>query len=367
MDGPGDLGRSRLAVLVTLTEDLIAVALENYDEAQARSAGSRALFDYLTCLTAGRRVAPDTLPDAGAAVLGDRDDIHWPSVTHPGAIVWSVLRATDVSPPELWRAAHAGYEVTARLGRALGGEHRRYWHATATAGTVGGAVAGALALGTDPVNAAGHAISVTGGSILCILERSGTRAFHRVHAADTALRCASADALPATRDGLEHERGLFAAMGGDPDGLLAPDPFSALQEVSFRRHATSGFAQAAVEAARELAPVAGEPEVELEVPEAAAALAGIAEPRDAEEAWWSCQHAVAVTLRGLPLDDCPVDEPTVASLRRQIRLTVGATSRVTVDGRTAERASAAKLDDDELLAKWHEMNPDVSPPLEVLA
>ena len=149
-------------------------------------------------MTAGRRSAPDGVGAAGAAVIGDRDDIHWPSLTHPGAIVWTALRTTKVEEPLLWRAAHAGYEVTARLGRALGAEHRRYWHATTTAGTVGGAVAAALALGTDPVNAAGHAISVTGGSILCILERTGTRIVHRDHAVVTALRCAELDQVSAT-------------------------------------------------------------------------------------------------------------------------------------------------------------------------
>jgi 2-methylcitrate dehydratase PrpD len=366
MDDPGHFRCPRLAVIVTLTEELITAALASYEEVEARRAGSRALFDYLACLTAGRRVAPDGLGDAGAAVIQDRDDVHWPSVTHPGAIIWSVLRATMASPPELWRAAHAGYEVTARLGRALGAQHRRYWHATATAGTIGGAVAAAVALGGDPANAAGHAISVAGGSILCILERTGTRVLHRVHAVETALRCAQTDRLPATRHGLEHERGFFAAMGGTSQELLAPAR-PALSEVSFRRHATSGFAQALVEAAQELAPIEGTPDIEVEVPEAAVALAGNPEPQNAEEAWWSCEHAVAVTLRGLDLEECPADEPSVAVLRRRVRLRAGDVSRVTVAGRTAERAGAARLSDEDLLAKWRRLNPDVVPPTDVLA
>jgi 2-methylcitrate dehydratase PrpD len=352
---------------MTMTEELVVVVMDSYDADEAKRAGSRALFDYLACLTSGRRIAPPGLGDAGAAVIEDRDDIHWPSVTHPGAIVWSVLRAAELAPPELWRAAHAGYEVTARLGRALGLPHRRYWHATATAGTVGGAVAAAVALGTDPVNAAGHAISIMSGSIICILERTGTRVLHRVHAVETALRCARANDLPATRDGLEHRQGLFAAMGGSPDELLAPTPRVALSEVSFRRHATSGFAQAIVEAAQELAPIDGSPDVEVQVPEAAAALAGIPEPSNAEEAWWSCQHAVAVTLLGLDLECCSVDEPRVAALRRSVHLRTGELSQVSVDGRTAKRVAAAPLTDEDLLAKWRQLNPDDAPPTEVLA
>jgi 2-methylcitrate dehydratase PrpD len=352
---------------MTLTEELVALAIDDWDETEARRAGSRALFDYLACMTSGRREAPAGIGDAGAAVIGDRDDIHWPSLTHPGAIVWTALRATEATDTVLWRAAHAGYEVTARLGRALGPQHRRYWHATTTAGTIGGAVAAAVALGTDPANAAGHATSVTGGSILCVLERTGTRMLHRDQAAATALRCAGLNNVPATPDGLEHPQGLFAAMGGSPDGLLEPSERPALSEVRFRRHGTSGFAQAIVEAARELAPVHDVREVAIEVPQAAATLAGIAAPRDREEAWWSCQHAVAVTLLGLDLEDDLVHDPRVSAVRERVRLEVGSVSRVTVDGRTAERELAAPLSDRDLEEKWRQLNPGVEPPVGMLA
>jgi 2-methylcitrate dehydratase PrpD len=353
----------------TLTEDLIAAALDAYSADEARVAGRRALFDHLACLHAGRRKAPASVGDAGAAAADDRDDLHWPSLTHPGAIVWTVLRATGAEGETRWRAAHAGYEVTARLGAALGPAHRRYWHATTTAGTVGGAVAASLALGTDPVVAAGHAISVAGGSIVAMLERSGTRMVHRDHAAGAALRCARAAAdVPATRDGLEHPRGLFAAMGGDAAGLLEHRDRSAIGEVAFRRHATTGFAQALVEAARELAPVVPVGEVLAQASEAANALAGNPDPSDAEEAWWSCEHAVAVTLLGLDLEDeTLVDDARVSELRRRVRLSAGETSRVTVDGRSAERLLAAPSTDDDLIAKWRTLNPDDAAPLELLA
>lgn len=351
----------------TLTEQLVACSLDAYRPDEARRAGGRALFDHLACLRAGRRIAPAALGDAAAAVALDRDDVHWPSLTHPGAIVWTVVRETGAEGELRWRAAHAGYEVTARLGAALGRDHRRYWHATATAGTVGAAVAAALALGTDPVAAAGHAISVAGGSIVAMLERSGTRMLHRDHAVQTGLRCARlATDLGATRCGLEHPRGLFAAMGGDASSLLEPRP-AALTEVTFRRHATSGFAQALVEAAAELAPVE-DTDVLAEAPEAALAMAGNPEPRDAEEAWWSCEHAVAVTLLGLDLEDpSVVRDPRVAALRRRVRLRAGTSARVTAAGRSAERAAAAPLSDDDLVTKWHTLNPDAPPPLELLA
>jgi 2-methylcitrate dehydratase PrpD len=359
---------SRGAGGATLTEELVALALDGYDEPRDVPAAARALFDHLACLTAGRRTVPEALGNAGAAAALDRDDLHWPSVTHPGAIVWTVVRATGVEGPERWRAAHAGYEITARLGRALGAEHRAHWHATTTAGTVGGAVAAAVALGTDPVCAAGHAISVAGGSIVAVLERTATRLVYRDHAVGAALRCARLAELPATRAGLEHPRGMFAAMGGSAETLLEPSTSSALAETTFRRHATSGFAQAVVEAARELAPVDPPGTVAVEVPAAAIALASNAAPRDAEEAWWSVQHAVAATLLELDLEDgALVSDPRVAAVRERVELTEGASSAVSVDGRRAERAHAARLTDDDLLAKWTVMNPGDAPPLELLA
>lgn len=352
---------------MTLLEELVSAASDGYEPQEARRAGGRALFDHLACRASGRRTAPPGVGDAGAAAFDDLDDIHWPSLTHPGAIIWAAIGQAGIEDDVRWRAAHVGYEITARLGSALGGEHRRYWHATTTAGTIGAAAAVAVGAGGDPVAAAAHAISVTGGSIICILERTGTGMLHRDHAAATAVRCARLSHLSAATDSLEHPRGLFAAMGGSPDRLRDETAASALSSVSFRQHDTSGFCQAVVEAAAELAPIDPGCTVDVEVPEATMALAGIAAPRNADEAWWSCQHAVAVTLLGLQLADAPVDDPEVARLRDHVRVTVGTVSRVTVNGRTTERERAATLTDDDLIAKWRRLNPDVAPPLELLS
>lgn len=352
-----------------LTRDLIRlVVAATSDEQRIRRAAGRALFDHLACLEAGRRAFPQ-LDDAAAACALDRDDLHWPSVTHPGAIVWPAVRECGGDA----REATAGYEATVRLGLALGPEHRRYWHTTATAGTVGAAIAAALALGLDEervADAAGHAASVAGGSILAITERSGTRIFHRSHAAATAVaaaRAAAAD-LRATRDGFGSERGLFAAMGGSPEALLAERERLAIEETTFRIYAASGFAHAAIEAARELGPVESPERVEVEVPPATAALASIPDPQTDEEAWWSTQYAVAVTLLGLDLEDRSLlHDPRVRALNRCVELRAGSTTIVTVDGRSAECAEAHVPTDDELVAKWRMLNPGLEPPLRLLA
>jgi 2-methylcitrate dehydratase PrpD len=289
-------------------------------------------------------------------------------VTHPGAIVWAVVRQCGGDA----RAAATGYEVTVRLGLALGPEHRRYWHTSATAGTVGASVAAALALGLDEeqvADAAGHALSVAGGSILAILERSGTRVFHRSHAAATGIAAARAAAtgLASTRDGLEAERGFFAAMNGRPGALLAERERLAIEETTFRIYAASGFVHAAIEAARELAPLETAKRVEVRVPAVTAALAALADPQTDDEAWWSTQYAVAVTLLGLDLEDRSLlRDSRVRDLLREVEIGTGEVSIVTVDGRSASCSEAHVPTNDELVAKWRTLNPGLVPPLELL-
>ncbi len=283
-------------------------------------------------------------------------------------MIWTVVRQCggDAS------AAAAGYEATARLGLALGAEHRRHWHATATAGTVGAAVAAAVSLGLDEemvVAAAGHAVSVAGGSGLAVHERSDTRFFHRAHAAATGIAAARAAeaGLRGTRGGLEPGRGLFAATGGSPDAIDAERGRLAIEETTFRIYAATGFAHAAIEAARELAPVAEAASVLVEAPAAALALAGNADPQTDEEAWWSVPYAVAVTLLGLDLEDRSLlHDSRVRALLARIELREAAVSRVEVDGRAASCAEAHVPTDDELVEKWHRLNPELDPPLEVL-
>ena len=187
-------------------------------------------------------------------------------MTHPGGLIWPLAvvegYAQAVSPAQIIRAVGLGYDATVGLALALGPSHRRYWHATSTAGTVGAALTYGMLIGLDGpqmVDAAAHAISVAGGSIRALVERSGTRLFHRAHAVTTGIACARAAAggLRGTESGLEAPEGLFAATAPFAaatavlDSLAAP----ALVEAGPRLYATSGFAQSAVEAAIELGPI----------------------------------------------------------------------------------------------------------------
>lgn len=348
---------------------------------------ARALFDFEICAAAGKRARGAQLGDGPAALAGaahalDRDDLHWRSLTHPGAIVWAVVLSAgteaDLSGADAIRAAAVGYEITTRLASALGPAHRRYWHATATAGTAGAAAAAALALGLDEsatAQAVGHAVSVAGGSIQCVVERSGTRLFHRAHAAASGLAAAQAAraGLNATRFGLESEQGLFAAAaGGNPaEAVLAVPSRWAIEELWIRTHAASGFAHTALEAAVELGPVRREEvrRIEVSAPPSSLALAGVTNPTDREEAWWSVPYAVAVCLiAGSPE---PLESEAlldVSDLLASTALTenaddLPATVSIELYDGTVRSATCKvplghperPLKDGDLIAKWHRL------------
>lgn len=273
------------------------------------------LFDFLTCAKAGWAHVPanwelsDVARLAVAAHINDRDDIHWPSVTHPGGVIWpAVLCFADrvrADPTAIARAASVGHEVMIRLGLTLGPEHRQYWHATASCGVAGVSAASAALLSSDPTvlaNAIGHGTSIAGGSARAIAERSGTRYFHRAHAVNAGIAAgrAALAGIEATRRGLEHENGILRALraGGDLSATLDQQREPAIAETSPRFAAASGWALAAVDAASSLGKVDVQAvdEIVVAVTPPAIALAGNAHPETDEEAWWSIPHAVAVVL-----------------------------------------------------------------------
>jgi 2-methylcitrate dehydratase PrpD len=306
---------------------------------------------------------------AFAAHLRDRDDLHLGTGTHPGGVVWSAAVACglerDASLGDVVAAAAFGYELTVRLARAYAPAHGQRWHATATAGAAGAAGAAALLLGAPPADAVGHALSVAGGSIQAVLELSGTRFLHRVHAATAGVACARAAGagLDATRLGLGGGRGTFADEPSDE--LLAGRPTSALEETGFRLLAATGFAHAAIEAAASLGPLdqaAVRHVVATVSPPAAVAIASNPAPETDEQAWWSIEHAVAAAL----VSGDPESLGSEPDLRSRVELVAGGpgwAARVEAtleDGsiRTSTVERPRLAGDDDLLRKWRRLAGD---------
>lgn len=345
-------------------------------------AAGRSFFDFATCVHGGRLALDAGWADppgrlALEAHALDRDDLHPLTLTHPGGFVWPAVVVTGggASGREAVEAAALGYEVVTAVGTLLGPGARRYWHGAALAGGPGAAAAAARLAGggTEVVTTAvAHALSVVGGSILCMLERSQTRFVHRAHGVRSGLACADAAAggLGATRLGLESPNGLLSAVGSAVDPWTEPlGDAPALAATALRPWAATGFAQAVVDAALELGPLpaANLASVEISVSAGGAMLAGNLEPRTDEEAWWSIPHACCVTLvRGSEaLEGGLADDPDVTGLLRRCtvagdREDLGAGLAVVLrDGSTRTATvplalgdPSRPLPDAQQLAKW---------------
>jgi hypothetical protein len=211
-----------------------------------------ALLDAPGCASVGRCAA--------ASHRRDLDDIHWPSLTHPGSVVWPGVVAEVPSRCAGRRALEAaaiGYDVVSAVAGILAASGITSWHRTAIAGPAGAAAAVAAARGHPRDRCAGAvalALTTAGGVGQTILERSSASGFHRACAAQNGIAAVEfSDAgVTAPRGVLSGPAGLVAACGGTlPDGVdlsgggVAP---AAIDAATVRVYPTTGFAQAAVAA-----------------------------------------------------------------------------------------------------------------------
>jgi 2-methylcitrate dehydratase PrpD len=147
---------------------LRALAHGGLEKTEPESSGhSRRTATVLPQLAQGPPLVAALLNGASSHVE-EMDDLHNRSIYHPGTCVFpaalAVAEAEGVTPREFLTASVAGYEVSLRIGQALGPQHYRYFHTTGTAGTFGAAVA------------AGHLLGLGSEDMLSALGSAGTQA-----------------------------------------------------------------------------------------------------------------------------------------------------------------------------------------------
>lgn len=171
-----------------------------------------------------------------AAHALDYDDTTAPLHGHPSApllpAVFAIAEERGRSGAALLDAFVVGFEVEARLGHAVDPSHYNHgWHATATAGTLGVAAAGARLLGLDAehtAHALGIALSLAGGSRANF--GSMTKPLHVGNAARGGLQAV----LLAERGFTAAEESIGGPMGFlelfAPEGGSAPERLDPLGE-----------------------------------------------------------------------------------------------------------------------------------------
>jgi 2-methylcitrate dehydratase PrpD len=136
------------------------------------------------------------------------DDIFAPAIYHPGSPVIAAALASAIglgkTGRDLVNAVIAGYEVSTRMGAALGRTHYKYWHNTGTVGTVGATAAVALLHDLDHARIA-HALSTSvtmaAGLQAAFRGDSEIKPLHAGHAADSghvAVALAQGDVVAAS-------------------------------------------------------------------------------------------------------------------------------------------------------------------------
>ena len=187
----------------------------------------------------------------------DLDDFS-PTMMHPSVcLVPPVLALGErehASGRELITAYAAGFEVMARLCRALNpGHYARGWHSTSTAGVVGAAVASGKLLGLDAdgiATAMGIAASWSGGlrdnfGTAVKPLHAGSAGLHGVAAAELAAR-----GLTASREILDGERGFLAVMANgdiEESAITAEALELATSGIAFKRYACCGAIHTALD------------------------------------------------------------------------------------------------------------------------
>ncbi|AVS81855.1 2-methylcitrate dehydratase [Paracidovorax avenae] len=253
----------------------------------------RAVIDWHAALFPGldadpvprlRRVLADDLDRGGARLPGGRaatwraaallngtaahaaevDDSFRDAMYHPGAATVAAALATaqqlGTDGLGFLRGVVMGYEVSTRIGVALGRAHYRHWHNTGTVGTFGAAAATAGLLGLHGAPF-GHALA-TAATFAAGLQQafrmdSMSKPLHAGRAAEAGVLAAqlAAEGVTGSRDVLDGDAGLGRAMSDGPDWSTVGDTLGRdfhITRLTFKNHIGCGHTFAAIDAALEL-------------------------------------------------------------------------------------------------------------------
>jgi 2-methylcitrate dehydratase PrpD len=290
----------------------------------------RAVIDWHAALFPGSVLPPATLLrkalgaelgatrtraliDGTAAHTAEVDDIFRDGIYHPGAPTIAAARAVSESRGlagrDFLRAVVAGYEISTRIGAAMGREHYKYWHNTGTIGCFGAAAAAAEALGLDRRRFA-HALATVATFAAALQQAfrmdSMSKPLHAGRAAEAGVTAAlaAAEGVTGSLDVLEGEAGFGRAMGGDPDWRKAVATLGEdfhITRMTFKNHACCGHTFAAIDGALALKERLELSPSEIEAVEVATYRAGLEvahyeDPRTPAEGRFSLKYVVATAL-----------------------------------------------------------------------
>ena len=293
-------------------------------------------------LALGRQatVRAAALINATAAHTAEVDDIFRDGIYHPGAPTIAAAVALTNGNRDFLRAVVVGYEISTRIGAAMGRAHYKYWHNTGTIGCFGAAAAAAEALGLDAGRFA-HALATvatfSAGLQQAFRMDSMSKPLHAGHAAEAGVLAAlvAREGVTGSLDVMEGEAGYGRAMGGDPDWSKA---FASLGEdfhitrMTFKNHACCGHTFAAIDGALALQKRMRIHPSEIDSIEVATYRAGLEvahyeSPTTPAEARFSLKYVVAAGLthgsvRLAAFEKERIEDPATRALMKRIEVSL---------------------------------------------
>ncbi len=380
--------------------------------AEALHHAKRAVIDWYAALLPGAVVAPATLLEKALAEDLDRgkarlplgrrsstrtaalingaaahtvevDDIFKFGIYHPGAPTISaalpVAQAAGSNGEAFLRAVIVGYEISTRIGKAMGRAHYKYWHNTGTVGCFGAAAAAAELYGLDAKRFA-HALATTATFAAALQQAfrmdSMSKPLHAGHAAEAGILAAAGarEGVTGSLDVIEGEAGFGVAMSDGPDWDKAVATLGSefhITQMTFKNHACCGHTFAAIDGAQEVQRKLGvKPadiaRVKVGSYRAAKEVSGYENPATPAEARFSLKYVVANALvhgsvRLAAFEPACMEDKVTRDLMKKIEVTIDPeldasfpgqrAARVaieTTDGRKADYLQPARKGDPEL-------------------
>jgi 2-methylcitrate dehydratase PrpD len=253
------------------------------------------------------------LINGSAAHTVEFDDIFKFGIYHPGAPTISAALAAaqhqNSSGEAFLRAVIAGYEISTRIGAAMGRAHYKYWHNTGTIGVFGSTPAAGLLLGLkrDQLTHALATVTTFAAALQQAFRMdSMSKPLHAGRAAEAGVLAALAarEGVIGSLDVIDGDAGFGVAMGDGPDWNKAVSTLGNAWHIcmmTFKNHGCCGHTFASIDAALalkeklQLQP-ADIKHVRVATYKAALDVADIKEPRTAAEAKFSTAYVVSNAL-----------------------------------------------------------------------
>jgi len=319
-------------------------------------------------LILGRPATPRAaaLVNGASAHAAEVDDSFREAMYHPGAptiaAALAAAQAIGSTGQDFLTAIVLGYEVSTRIGMALGRAHYQCWHTTGTVGTFGAAAAAGALLALDELQFA-HALA-TAATFAAGLQQafrmdSMSKPLHAGRAAEAGLLAAqlAARGMTGSLDVLDGANGMGAAMGNCADWSQIGETLGRdfhITRMTFKNHIGCGHTFPAIDGALELQrrhrfraeDVAS---IRIGTYKPALDIACHMRPTSANEARFSISYTVATALahgsvRMAAYEPQRLHEPATRELLGRITLRVDPELDAAFPGRRAARVEIVLRD-----------------------